>query len=244
MPVVYSLLWQSSLIYSLPEKMAWSQPSSRPSSKFAIHLVDGVQSCADRYCFQRAQTTDDPQVHSFGTKLRADGNGTVVRSVRSPIMDMLGSSTIRAVWLSIFLGVCLLVVGAMPMSSAVQARTPDQCSSPLTISPGDTLSSIARRCGTTLSALVAANPHLHDPDILPVGMALVLPQGSQGDEATPIAPVAEAHIISVEPSVLTPGGRVIIAASNLPPRARVWIKGGTSRSPKHHLILQGGRVDA
>jgi LysM repeat protein len=132
----------------------------------------------------------------------------------------------------------------MPMSSAVQARTPDRCSSPLTISPGDTLSSIARRCGTTLSALVAANPHLHDPDILPVGMALVLPQGSQGDEATPIAPVAEAHIISVEPSVLTPGGRVIIAASNLPPRARVWIKGGTSRSPKHHLILQGGRVDA
>ncbi|WP_134495927.1 LysM peptidoglycan-binding domain-containing protein [Microvirga pakistanensis] len=130
------------------------------------------------------------------------------------------------------------------MNSAVQARTPDRCSSSITISPGDTLSSIARHCGTTLSALIDANPHLHDPNILPVGMALVLPQGPQGDEASPIEAVAEAHIISVEPSVLTPGGRVVVAASNLPPEARVWIKGGTSRSPKHHLILRGARVDA
>jgi LysM repeat protein len=159
-------------------------------------------------------------------------------------MDMLGSSTVKAVWHSIFLGICLLVGGTMPMSSTVQARTPDQCSSSITISPGDTLSSIARRCGTSLRDLIDANPHLHDPDILPVGMALVLPKAAQGDEASPVGAVVEAHIISVEPSVLIPGGRVVVSASNLPPGARVWIKGGTSRSPKHHLVLRGGRVDA
>jgi LysM repeat protein len=159
-------------------------------------------------------------------------------------MDMFGICAIRTVGLSILLGTCLLAVGAVPMRSAVQARTPDRCSSPITISPGDTLSSIARRCGTTLSALVDANPHLHDPDILPVGTALALAQGSQRDEVTRIGPAVETYIIGVQPSVLTPGGRVTITASNLPPGARVWIKGGTSRSPKHHLILQGARVDA
>ncbi|MXQ11754.1 LysM peptidoglycan-binding domain-containing protein [Microvirga makkahensis] len=130
------------------------------------------------------------------------------------------------------------------MSSVVEARAPNGCSSPVTVSPGDTLSAIARRCGTTLSALAHANPQLHDPDLLPVGSALVLPQGSQEDQVSQTGSVAEADIIAVEPSVLTPGGRVTITASNLPPGVRVWIKGGTSRSPEHHLILEGARVDA
>ena len=133
------------------------------------------------------------------------------------------------------------MAGAVPASST-QARPPDRCSSPITISPGDTLSSIAWRCGTTVSALIDTNPHLHDPNVLLIGTALALPQGLYGEEVSQIGPTEDLHTIAVEPSTLTPGARVTITASKLPPGARVWIKGGNSRSPKHHLVLRGARV--
>jgi len=129
------------------------------------------------------------------------------------------------------------------MSSDVQARSPGDCSSTVTISPGDTLSAIAQRCGTTLSALIDANPHLHDPNILPVGTMLTLPQVLQEGELLQAELVRDTHTIAVKPPVLTPGGRITITASNLPPGARVWIKGGNSSLPEHHLILKAARVD-
>ncbi|MBD2749920.1 LysM peptidoglycan-binding domain-containing protein [Microvirga sp. BT688] len=129
------------------------------------------------------------------------------------------------------------------MSSAAQARGPDKCDSAVLVSRGDTLSSLARRCGTTVSALMGANPHIRDPDLLQVGTALSLAQDIEDkDFAEPVVG-AIAHSIAIEPSTLTPGAPVMVRASSLPPGARVWIKGGNSRSPKHHLVLQGARVD-
>jgi hypothetical protein len=114
----------------------------------------------------------------------------------------------------------------------------------MTVAPGDTLSSIAQRCGKTVSALIDANPHLSNPNILPAGSKLTLTQDPQSNEASRAELVEDTHVIAVEPPVLTPGGRIKVTASNMPPGARVWIKGGNSRSPKHHLILRGARVDA
>jgi LysM repeat protein len=50
------------------------------------------------------------------------------------------------------------------------------------VQPGDSLSAIASRYGTTVSALVAAN-HLSSPDIVVIGRALVVPSAA----ATPYA---------------------------------------------------------
>jgi LysM repeat protein len=159
-------------------------------------------------------------------------------------MDMLKIRAFRDAVPSTFLIACLVAaVGILPMSSDVQARPPGGCSSTVTISLGDTLSAIARRCGTTLSALIDANLHLHDPNILPVGTILTLPQVLQGDGLSQAEFGRDTHTIAVEPSVLTPGARITITASNLPSGARVWIKGGNSSSPEHHLILKGARID-
>ena len=170
--------------------------------------------------------------------------GTVATIARSSSMEPLETRACRAfeAWDCLLVSLSV-VAGLTLMSPAVQARTPGKCNSPMTIAPGDTLSSIARRCGKTVSALIDANPHLSDPNILPVGSELTLTQEAQSDEASRAELVEDTHVIAVEPSVLTPGGRVTVTASNMPPGARVWIKGGNSRSPKHHLILRGARVD-
>lgn len=171
--------------------------------------------------------------------------GTVATIARSSLMEPLETRACRAFegWDCLLVSLSV-VAGLTLMSPAVQARTPGKCNSPMTIAPGDTLSSIARRCGKTVSALIEANPNLSDPNILPVGSKLTLTKGSQGDEASQAELVEGTHVIAVEPPVLPPGGRVTVTASNMPPGARVWIKGGNSRSPKHHLILRGARVDA
>ncbi len=130
------------------------------------------------------------------------------------------------------------------MGSAAQARGPDKCGSAVLVSRGDTLSSLARRCDTTVSALMVANPHIRDPDILQVGTALSLAQDTEDKDVADTSVDAITHAIAVEPSTLTPGARVRIRASSLPPGVRVWIKGGNSRSPEHHLVLQGAQVDA
>lgn len=171
--------------------------------------------------------------------------GTVATIARSPLMKLLETRACRVfeAW-DCFLVSLSVVSGLTLMSPAVQARTPGRCSWPMTIMPGDTLSSIAQRCGKTVSALIDANPHLSDPNILRAGSKLTLTQDPQSNEASRAELVEDTHVIAVEPPVLTPGGRITVTASNMPPGARVWIKGGSSRSPKHHLILRGARVDA
>lgn len=159
-------------------------------------------------------------------------------------MDMRTDVVLRAMRPLFLLGGRLsLALGVMLMSSAAQARAPDKCDSAVLVSRGDTLSSLARRCGTTVSALMVANPHIRDPDILQVGTALSPAEDTKDKGVAAPGVDAIAHSIAVEPSTLTPGARVMIRASSLLPGARVWIKGGSSRSPKHHLVLQGARVN-
>lgn len=51
------------------------------------------------------------------------------------------------------------------------------------VRPGDSLSGIAKRQGTTLKQILAINPQIKNPDVVNIGMALNLP----GDEPPPRA---------------------------------------------------------
>lgn len=97
-----------------------------------------------------------------------------------------------------------VVAGLTLMNPTAEARTPGRCRSPVAVSPGDTLSSIARRCGTTVAAMIEANPHLRDPNILPVGLTLSLTQDRQSDEAPQSELAGNTHVFAVESSVLIP----------------------------------------
>ena len=44
-----------------------------------------------------------------------------------------------------------------------------------TVKTGDTLSSIAKRFGTTVKAIMRANPWIDDPDYIQVGWVLKIP---------------------------------------------------------------------
>jgi len=56
------------------------------------------------------------------------------------------------------------------------------------IQPGDTLSSIARRFGTTVSAILAANPQVTDPNLIFVGQIITVPTGAPGPTPPPPPP--------------------------------------------------------
>lgn len=54
-----------------------------------------------------------------------------------------------------------------------------------TVRAGDTMSSIASRHGVSLSALVAANPHVPNPNFIGIGDVLTIPGGSGSPPAGP-----------------------------------------------------------
>jgi LysM repeat protein len=58
------------------------------------------------------------------------------------------------------------------------------------VQPGDTLSGIAERFGTTQAALLAANPHITSPDVLWAGAELTIPDDSGEAEAATTPPPA------------------------------------------------------
>jgi len=68
-----------------------------------------------------------------------------------------------------------------------------------TVQRGDTLYSIARRFGTTVAALVAAN-HLADPDQIYTGQVLVIPDGNVILPTVTPVPGASAQVIRRGPS--------------------------------------------
>ena len=58
-----------------------------------------------------------------------------------------------------------------------KAAAMQACTSPVTVEKGDTLLSIARRCDTTLKAIVQANPDLQNPNLIHVGQKIRMPTG-------------------------------------------------------------------
>lgn len=65
-------------------------------------------------------------------------------------------------------------VGVMPTTAGATATPGDRCTTYVVI-PGDTLSDIAARCGTTVEAIVQANVAITDPNRILVDQTLTIP---------------------------------------------------------------------
>ncbi len=121
------------------------------------------------------------------------------------------------------------------------------CGEKVTIERGQTLSSIARNCSTSVSQLLAANPQIGDPDTIAVGTEIKIPRRDVANVPGPAtggeAVVPEERIrLQAQSDDRRPGAQITLSASDLPANAMVWIKGGWSRTGQ--LILRRGRTDA
>jgi hypothetical protein len=58
-----------------------------------------------------------------------------------------------------------------------RAKAGEACPSTASVDEGDTLSRIARRCATTLNAILAANPDLRGPGLIWIAQKIRLPSG-------------------------------------------------------------------
>lgn len=70
-----------------------------------------------------------------------------------------------------------LLAGMLSFARPSLAASPaaETCQSPVTVVSGDTLFKIALRCGTSVSALMRANPDIKDRSTIYVGQKIVLP---------------------------------------------------------------------
>lgn len=64
---------------------------------------------------------------------------------------------------------------AMNFAPALLAASSADCSSPITVKSGDTLSGIAQRCGTSVSALLTNNPQVDESGAVRIGERIYLP---------------------------------------------------------------------
>lgn len=82
--------------------------------------------------------------------------------------------------------------------------SPKVCTNPWIVEAGDSLSSIAEACNTTLEALLAANPTIQDPSLLFVGQEITIPSGNVPiPTQAPVAPTQAPNqqaIVFPEPS--------------------------------------------
>ena len=127
----------------------------------------------------------------------------------------------KSLWILILL-LTLLIYPSFALSTAAQGV----CGDTYTVLPGDTLSEIAELCGTTVAAILAANPQITDPTRIFVGQTLRIPRSQ--DE-----PVLA---ISVECGPI--GTELLVLGSGYPPNSTVEIR----LFQKDRPVLIAGRV--
>jgi LysM repeat protein len=71
---------------------------------------------------------------------------------------------------------------------AAPAEAQSPCGSSVSVAPGDTLSRIAVRCGTSVSALLDANPQIGDPSTIRVGQTIRMPGAGFAEPRRPAGP--------------------------------------------------------
>ncbi|HEX2255530.1 MAG TPA: LysM peptidoglycan-binding domain-containing protein [Afifellaceae bacterium] len=87
---------------------------------------------------------------------------------------------------------------------AAPAWAQSACGSSATIGPGDTLGRIAARCGTTLSALLQANPDITNPNNVFVGQVIRMPGAAAGGPSGPFFGPSGPHSFSPPPAFQAP----------------------------------------
>lgn len=148
----------------------------------------------------------------------------------------------RLLLLTAALAALLLAAFAIPAlaqeNGAPSAAATGGCGATVTVERGDTLNRIARRCGTTVAAMLKANPELKNPSRIYAGQVLRVPGGGtqepggqvvytvqRGDTLNGIARrfgVTPAAILKANPAIRNPsriyvGQRIMIPGGGPPP---------------------------
>ncbi|MCX2725623.1 LysM peptidoglycan-binding domain-containing protein [Roseibium salinum] len=112
------------------------------------------------------------------------------------------------------------------------------------VAPGDTLFSLAESLGTSVDALLEANPDL-EMDDLPVGLTIRIPRFAPGG---PDGPIAKDPTINVQPRAGGPGTPITVSGDNYLPGQTVQIGVGPPESEWRSLertrVQAGGEVEA
>lgn len=98
------------------------------------------------------------------------------------------------------------------MALAAPATASDSCGGTYTVAPGDTLSKIAARCGSSVAALMLANPRITSRAQIAVGWRLSVPEGEgsgavESVDAESVAVGAAESAASGQPVALS--GRIV-----------------------------------
>jgi LysM repeat protein len=106
------------------------------------------------------------------------------------------------------------------------------------VQPGDTLAIIAARYGTTVSAILAVNPQIYNPNILYAGQVINLPTGSNCSGTTPPPPNSTNAYATVSSTSVTPGSTVTVSAYNFPANAEVDYRLGR-KGQEYSTVVDG-----
>ncbi|MGH9458840.1 MAG: LysM peptidoglycan-binding domain-containing protein [Thermoanaerobaculia bacterium] len=107
-----------------------------------------------------------------------------------------------------------------------------QCGGSVVVARGDTLSGIAARCGTTVAALVRANPSIDDPDRIYIGQRIAIATGE----------TVRGPRIEIGPVAGAAGTSVHIVGARFPPNRTIEIGAGPPFS--EYEVIARTRSDA
>ena len=124
--------------------------------------------------------------------------------------------------LLVFAAFALAAFG-LPHTALAQA----ECGEQVIVAQGDSLSKIARRCGTTVNYLLEMNPDITNPSRIRVGQRITLV------EPEPVGPE-----LNVLPARVTSGGAVEVKATGFSPRAGVQFYIAEKPNDEQHLDYQ------
>jgi LysM repeat protein len=120
---------------------------------------------------------------------------------------------------------------ALSPTFSVTDAPQETCGSTYVVQPGDWLSRIARRCGTSVEALLAANPQIGDPNLVLPGQVLEIP--SSEDSVVRL---------TVTPHRVAPGGELRVNATGFAPDSEVVV--GIGRANSEPTTIREMRSDA
>lgn len=153
------------------------------------------------------------------------------------------------------------------VGNAAGAERAAPCGAKVTVQRGDTLSAIARRCGTTVAEILKANPIVTNPSRIFPGLVLVMPGGGtqpqpqppggqtvytvqRGDTLNAIARrfgVTVAAILKANPAIKNPsaiyvGQRIVVPAGGTQPQPTPPPPGGSTSTKIYLISLNDGTV--
>lgn len=98
----------------------------------------------------------------------------------------------------IIVGQVIIIPGGTTPSPPPPPPPPTPSAGTYVVQRGDTLSSIARRFGTTVNALLAANPQITNPNLIFPGQVITIPGGTAPGPEPPPPPPPPANTYVVQ----------------------------------------------